>query len=486
MSTALKVAFAASELSPFAKRGGLADVSAGLPLQLQRSGHVVRVFVPFYSCIDRAGHAFHRVDFAQDVPVELGPHRYTFSLWTTNLPDSDLAIYLVVCSPLYAPPEIYTADPDEALRFGFFSRAVLESCQRMGFAPDLFHCNDWHTAVIPLLLKTTYKWDRLLTSSRTVLTIHNIGYQGIFRHETIRDLGLDDWAHLFDQQDLDAGRVNFLRTGLLYADAVTTVSPRYAREIQTAEFGMGLDGLLRARSGTVVGILNGVDYDQWSPQRDPFIPHRYSPRRMSGKNKNKTHLLQTQQLAVDGDAPLIGVISRLAHQKGFELCYDVLPELFASTDVRMVVLGTGERQYEDFFEHLSRRFPQRVAYRRAYDEELAHLIEAGSDLFLMPSRYEPCGLNQMFSLKYGTVPIVRKTGGLADSVIPFNRETGEGTGIVFEHFDAQGLRWALQQALSLYTDRPAWRRLVANAMAANFSWEVQARRYVELYSKLGG
>ena len=486
MSAALKVCYAASEVSPFAKTGGLADVASALPRQLHRLGHDVRVFLPFYSVIDREDHGFQVVDFARDVTLDLGGREFRFTLWSTRLPNSQQEVYLVDCPELFRRPGIYTSEPDEPHRFVFFSRAVIESCQRMGWAPDLFHCNDWHTALIPLLLRTIYEWDALFRNSRSLATIHNIGYQGVYPSQVIEQLGLGGFQHLFDQQDLRAGRVNLLRTGLIYAEAVSTVSPTYAHEIQTDDYGMGLQDMLRARADSLVGILNGVDYDEWSPENDRLIPNHFSRSRLEGKRKNKRYLMQQLRLPAADGAPLAGIVSRLTHQKGFDLCFDVLPQALAATDLRLAVLGQGERRYEEFFQTLQDRFPQQVVFYRGHNNELAHLIEAGSDIFLMPSRYEPCGLNQMFSLRYGTVPIVRRTGGLADSVRLYDERTGEGTGFVFDEFNAEAFAWALRYALSTFRQPQRWRQLMKNAMAEDFSWEIQARHYVDLYSRLSG
>lgn len=480
----MKICFAASEIAPFAKTGGLADVAAALPRQLHRNGHDVRLFMPFYGRIDRRTGAFHRVEFIQDIDVKLDWRTYRFSLWSAPLVAAGPAVYFVDCPELYQRDEIYTRDADEPRRFALFCRAVLESCQRMAFGPDIFHLNDWHTGLLPLMLRTVYDWDLLFRASRSVVTIHNIGYQGVFGAEAIQECGMGAWSHLFDQAELRLGRVNFLRTGLLYADALTTVSPTYAREIQTPEYGVGLDGLLRARSSSLVGILNGVDYDEWSPEKDRYIPHRYSRARPEGKLRTKRHLLEQLDLDFDPAAPLAGIVSRFVPQKGFDLCFPVLPELLATNDMRLIALGSGDRRYEEFFSWLQQRFPRRVVYHRGYSEELAHLIEAAADLFLMPSRYEPCGLNQMFSLRYGTIPVVRRTGGLADSVEPFDPANGTGTGFLFDPFTPDGLRLALDRALATWRNRGAWKRLVANAMACNFSWERQARHYETLYAAL--
>jgi starch synthase len=484
MASPLQICFAASEVAPLAKTGGLADVAAALPAELHRRGHDVRLFMPFYARVDTPDREFHHVDFIRDVEMQLGSRSYRFSARTTKLAGTDLALYLIDCPELFGRHDIYTSDDDEAQRFALFSRAVIECCQRMGWAPDLFHCNDWHTALIPLLLRTIYDWDTLFRSSRTLMTIHNIGYQGSFPGAVIDAIGLDQWRHLFDQEELRSDRVSFLRTGLIYGDVLSTVSPTYAREIQGAEYGLGLHDLLHARRDALVGILNGVDYEEWSPETDAFIPHRYSIDRLEGKAKNKTHLLQTLGLQDGARAPLLGIVSRLTPQKGFDLGFKVLPEVLASRDLRLVALGAGETRYEEFFEGLERRFPGRVCFHRGYNDELAHVIEGSADMLLMPSRYEPCGLNQMFSLKYGTIPIVRRTGGLADTVQPEGQP--DGTGFVFEHFTPDALRWALNRALDVYGDPRAWDRLVHNAMQRDFSWTSQAEHYLELYREMTG
>jgi len=478
---ALRICFAASEVAPFAKTGGLADVAAALPRQLHRLGHDVRVFLPLYAAIDRRSHGLEPVADVGDVAIRVGWRTSRFSLWRGQLPDSETPVYFVDCPEAYRRQGYYTSDPDEPWRFALLSSAVVAACQHLGFEPDLFHCNDWHTALLPLLLKTVYAWDRLVAPRPCLLTVHNIGYQGVFPARWVGELGLDAWPHLLDPDDLRAGRVNFLKTGVIHADLLTTVSPTYAHEIRTPQYGMGLEPYLEARRSRLVGILNGVDYDEWSPERDRYIPHRYSRKRLAGKVENKRYLLGQLGLSGDVKAPLAGIISRLVAQKGFELCVPVLPELLATTDLRLAVLGSGESATEQFFLWLQERFPGRVTFYRGYHDELAHLIEAGADLFLMPSRYEPCGLNQLFSLRYGTIPVVRATGGLADSVQPFDPRSGEGTGFVFEHFTPAGLRWAIDRALATYRDARLWRRLMTNAMARDYSWTRQTERYLELY-----
>jgi starch synthase len=337
---------------------------------------------------------------------------------------------------------------------------------------------------LPLLLKVRFAWDRLFATTKTLLTIHNLNYQGVFAASVLPDTGLADSAHLFHQDQLREGRINFLLHGILYANGVTTVSPTYAREIQTPEHGAGLDGFLRARSSTVVGVLNGVDYDEWSPERDALIPFAFSAADLTGKAKNKEVLLQKLGLPHFADVPVIGIVSRLAGQKGFALVGDVMPDLLRRHGFQLVVLGSGENRFEELFTQLAQTFPRQVAFYRGFSNELAHLIEAGSDLFLMPSVYEPCGLNQMYSLRYGTVPIVHKIGGLADTVQLWDPRDGTGDGFPFATFDGTGLRWAIESALATFRDATSWRKLMANGMAKNFSWDVQGKMYVDLYGRL--
>jgi starch synthase len=480
----MRIAFVAAEFTPLAKTGGLADVSSALTRFLHRRGADVRAFMPLYARIDRAALGLAAVDFLQGVPLALGPHRYVINVLTGKLPNSDARLYFIDCPVLYGRPGVYSPDPDEHLRFLVLTRAAIECCQRMGFAPDIFHCNDWHTAFAPLFLKSVYSWDKLFARTRSVLTIHNIGYQGVFGAAARHDLGLGDSTHLLHQDDLALGRINSLKHGVLYADSVTTVSPTYAREIATPQYGMGLDGVMRARSDGVVGILNGVDYGEWNPQTDAYLPAHYDARNLAGKEKVKKVLHERLGLAYARETPLIGLISRLTVQKGIDLLYEALPRTLTARNCNFVALGSGESHYEEFFERLARGFPRRVAYYRGYSEEFAHLIEGGSDMFLMPSLYEPCGLNQMYSLRYGTVPIVRRTGGLADSVQIYDPRSGEGTGIVFDDFNVEAVSWAISMAVDLFQNRRRWNRIVRNGLARNFSWEHQGEEYIALYERL--
>jgi starch synthase len=407
-----------------------------------------------------------------------------FSLYTATLPGSTLKLFFVHCPELFDRPGLYTRDPDEPLRFALLTRAALESAQRMGWSPHVFHCQDWHTSLLPVYVRSTYSWDQLFHSSRTVLTIHNIGYQGLFASTAIEWLGLGDARRFLDAADLRDGRINFLKTGIRWADEITTVSPTYAQEILRETYGMGLHVALQERRDHVTGILNGIDTSIWNPSADTHLAQRYSARSISRKEKNKEDLLNRVGLPYQKGVPVFGMISRLTTQKGIDLLQEPLQGLLREKDVRLVVLGSGESRYEEMFTGLGTRFPSKAVFRKGFDDALAHKIEGGADFFLMPSIYEPCGLNQMYSLKYGTIPIVRKTGGLADSVSIFDPKSGQGTGIVFDHATADGVRWALRYALELYGDKSAWKVLVQNAMACDTSWEVQGAKYVEMYERI--
>ncbi len=482
----LRVCQIAAEVTPFAKTGGLGDVVAGLSRALGDKGHDVRVFLPFYAPVAELDFPFVEVDFLKDLDLALGERKFRYSVLTTRLPGCAVDVYFVHCPALFHQNRIYSGDWDEYLRFGLLTRAALECCQRMGFAPQIVHVHDWHTALAPLYLRSVYDWDRLFASTRTVLTLHNLGFQGIFGRAAIRELGFAELTRQLPQDDLAGGKMSFLKTGILHADALTTVSRTYAHEIQTREHGFGLDAMLRARADHLVGIVNGVDYGEWDPEHDPRLPHHYSSDDLSGKEEMRRALLDKVGLPATPRAPVIGLVSRLTGQKGIDLLFDVLPDFLSQRDLRCVVLGSGESRYESFFSWLQSSHPGKAWTFRGYSEELAHWIEAGADLFLMPSRYEPCGLNQMYSLRYGTVPVVRRTGGLADTVEPWNPVARTGTGFLFDHFTPEGLRWALDTALSTWRDHAAWRQLMRNGMAQDFAWSRQLAAYEELYARLTG
>ena len=487
----LSICAIASEVVPFAKTGGLADVASALSRQLTARGHDVRLFMPFYAQIKRDNLEATRVESLQGLRILVGRHEYRVDIWRTRLPGSatpagpSTNVYLVESDALYARPTLYTNDADEHRRFLVLTRAALECCRRMNFRPHIVHSHDWHAAFAPLWLRSNYRQDPAFAGTRSVLTIHNIGYQGGFGAADLADLDLGDDVYLLHQADLKAGIINALKHGILHADCVTTVSPTYAREITTAQYGMGMEQALAARGQAVRGILNGVDYEEWDPRHDRYLPLHFGPQELAQKAELKRNFLLRQNLRpTQTRVPLFGIVSRLTPQKGFDLLIDTLPALLQNHDVRVAVVGSGDAKYEDFFRGLAERHRGRAWFFGGYDESLAHWIEGASDIFIMPSQYEPCGLNQMYSLRYGTIPIVRRTGGLADSVVHFDPATGQGTGIVFNDFDASAMSWALDTAMQWYADAQSWGRLMQNAMRQDFSWESQANEYLKLFAEL--
>ncbi len=462
---------------PYVKTGGLADVAGALPKALARMGHQVTVFLPRYAAVP-----FPPGEFAGAVHVPVdGVHR-SAGFYQAPL-GRGLKIVFVEHPPFFDRPFPYGVGnddyPDNRLRFAFFTRAVVEYFRSRGERPSVFHAHDWQTGLLPVFLKSFYTDDPTLYRSPTVFTIHNLAYQGNFGADTLSLLGLP-WT-LGSGGALDHhGSISYMKAGILFSEMVNTVSPQYAGEIQGAEMGYGLDGVLRSRAADLRGILNGVDYDDWDPAVDPHIAQRYTASDLAGKAACKADLLQAFGLPAEPDLPLVGVTSRLVHQKGFDFVvgawYDLLQR-----PLRMAVLGTGEPAIQDGFRSLAERAPDRFAVRFAYDNALAHKIEAGADMFLMPSRFEPCGLTQMYSLRYGTVPIVRSTGGLVDTVEPYDAATDTGTGFRFDMPDGTGFLWALDEALALYAKRDAWRRLMVRGMTRDFSWRRSAEQYVDLY-----
>ncbi|HVS16683.1 MAG TPA: glycogen synthase [Thermoanaerobaculia bacterium] len=481
----MKVCVVTSELAPLARTGGLGEAVSGLCRFLHGRGIDLRIFLPRYAACELRGEPVAPVEPLQGLEVELGGERVGYSVDATRLPGGGPGVHLVRCPRYYDRSGLYDDRGDEHLRFALLTRAALESCRRTGFGPDVLHLHDWHAALAPLYLRTCCR-DPVFADSRTLLTIHNLAYQGVFPARALAEVGLAGASDLVDGGDLAADRISFLASGIRHADALSTVSETHAREIQTPEQGFGLDGLLRARADRLTGIVNGVDYAEWDPRTDPLIAHRYSPDDLAGKELDKRALLESLGLPWRERVPVLAVISRLVEQKGFDLLFRPLPELLERRDVRLVALGTGEPRYEELFHSLRRRFPHRASFFRGFDERLAHQIQAGSDLFLMPSRFEPCGLAQLYALRYGTPPVVRRTGGLADTVEPFDPVTGRGTGFVFDHFDADSVRWALDHALDTHADPTLWELLVRNGMTRDFSWDRQGERYLELYRRLAG
>ncbi len=480
-SRKLKVLFAASECAPFVKTGGLADVAGALPAALARVGHDVRVVLPCYQQIRRKyGERFAHV---YDGRIRLG-WREQF-LGIESLEEGGVTYYFIDNEFYFDREYIYGVfNCDEAERFGFFSKAILELMEGLGFFPDVLHLNDWQTGMAAALLKTQYADKPAYAAVKTLFTVHNLRFQGVFdRAFTDELLSLGEIA--FDPAALEyCGSVSYMKGGLAFADAVNTVSPTYAGEIQTSFFGETLDGLLRARSGALYGILNGIDAAEYDPAVDKHLPAHFSIEDTAGKRLCKAALQAELGLEKREDAPMLAVVSRLTGQKGLDLVERVLFEMM-DAGVQLAVLGTGEAHYEGFFSWVQKRFPGRAAARIEYNEGLARRIYAGADMFLMPSLFEPCGLAQMIAMRYGTIPIVRETGGLKDSVAPYNKYEDTGTGFAFLNYNAHELLYTVQHAVDYYRNDPAlWARLMRRAMAEDFSWDVRVKDYEALYGQL--
>jgi starch synthase len=476
----MKILFAASEAAPFAKTGGLADVAGSLPPAIASLGHEVRVVMPYYRQVARqASGLTHVATFA----VPLGTWLERCDVLEGNL-GGEVKVYFIKKDIYYDRPELYQSEqadyPDNAERFIFFSRAILELCRALRYDPDIIHVNDWQTGLVPLYLKTLYRGSDTLNRAKTVFTVHNLGYQGLFWHWDMRLTGLG-WD-VFTPEGVEFwGKINFLKAGLVYADLLTTVSKTYSREIQTPEFGYGLDGVLVNRARDLAGIVNGIDYRIWDPARDRDLPKTYSSSRRAGKALCKKALFA--QIRMRGsDGPLIGMVTRLVDQKGLDILTEALPEIM-SLGVQLVILGTGDEKYHRILSDAAGRYAKKMRVLLRYDDALAKQVYAGCDMFLMPSHYEPCGLGQMIALRYGTVPVVRKTGGLSDTVENYDPKTGQGTGFLFKEYSSPALVDCLRRALEVYRHRNRWNHLARNGMNVDFSWEHSAKEYEKVYRK---
>jgi starch synthase len=486
----LNVLVVSSEAIPYAKTGGLADVVGSLTRELARLGHSLRLVIPRYSTIDGVAHGFKEWK-SLIVPTAIGPMRATIE--QAMLPDSGVPVLAVRCDPYFARAGLYQQDgsdyPDNLERFAFFCRTVMELIpvlqRETGWVPDVLHAHDWQAALCTVYPRTLYAGHVAIKRMGTLFTIHNIGYQGLFPAADFwkTGLGLD----LFAPTALEFhGSLNLLKGGLVFADLLTTVSPTYSQEIQTSSLGFGLEGVLRERRDRLVGVVNGIDVDLWNPAADPYLPSRYSASDLSGKQACKAALQQELKLPVR-NVPLLGIVSRLAAQKGLDLVAEIMPEL-VTLDVQVALLGTGEPALEGLFRLLHAQYPEKLGLRIGFDEGLAHRIEAGSDLFLMPSRYEPCGLTQLVSLRYGAVPIVRRTGGLADTIVPYRPRTireGRATGFMFGEPAGDALLSTILLALRVYADQKEWTSLVRAGMSTDVSWARSARSYADLYRRVG-
>lgn len=477
----MHIVFAASECAPWAKTGGLADVVSALPRTLVKLGHKVSVFIPYYRQVAKA------VPKAKVVVPSITIPFPTYNRFVQILDGGvveGVQMYFVDCPQLFDRENFYSTPSgdysDNAERFGLFSRAVIEATKILG-VPDVFHVHDWQSAMLAVLLRSAYYFDPVLRHVPALLTIHNAGYQGWFPAQTMEKLLLPWDMFTFEKLEQN-DQVNFLKGGVVYADALTTVSPTYAEEIQTAEFGNGLEGALRQRSGDLFGILNGVDYEEWDPAIDPHIAGHYTAENLAGKKECRRDLLHAFGLKGVGDeTAVIGVVSRFATQKGFDLIVESMDRL-VQEDMVMVMLGNGEEYYERLLVEMAERYPTKVRVQVKYDNVVAHKVEAGSDMFLMPSRYEPCGLNQIYSLKYGTVPVVRATGGLEDTI--HEQPASERNGFKFQAYTAEALMEALQRALSTFRNKEEWEEMMRRGMAQNFSWDKPAAEYVRVYERV--
>ena len=472
----MKILFVSSEGLPYSKTGGLADVVEALPKALAEMDHEVAILLPRYR-----GNKVTSV-IVSSLTIPLGD-TLRFPALTEGHPSGRVRYFFMDDPPYFDREQLYgdkAGDyPDNAERFAELSRAAIEFTKRI-WLPDVIHCHDWQSALVPVLLRTQYASDPAVRSLPVVFTIHNLGYQGTFPPSVLRKIGLSETLFTMDALEF-YGKVNFLKGGLVFADYLTTVSRRYAKEIQTPEYGSGLEGVIRGREDRLVGILNGVDYSVWSPESDTFIAQNYSAHNLEGKRACKKALLEQFRLPKENiDRPLIGIVSRFADQKGFDLIAQEAPE-FMKENLALVALGTGQKEYEALFKELAAKYPAKVGVKIGYDNALAHKIEAGSDMFLMPSRYEPCGLNQIYSLRYGTIPIVRATGGLDDTIQNFEPRTQQGTGFKFEEYTGEALLGCVRAALKVYAKPKAWQALQAQAMAKDFSWKASAAAYVTLY-----
>jgi len=476
----VRIVFVAPEGVPFSKTGGLADVVAALPKALAKLGHKLEVVLPRYS-VTKPGRPEARMQ-SVTLPLCSG---FKFASIQDGGVSGKVRTFLVECPRFFDRPGLYQEKgedyPDNALRFAGFSFAALELMKRSDTPPDIIHCHDWQTALVPIYLRNLYQDDEFFRHSSVVFTVHNVGYQGLFPEGILPEISLP--ASLFTMDFLEYyGKVNLLKGGIVLSDFITTVSRKYAEEIQTPEFGCGMEGVFRSRRDCLRGILNGVDYDLWNPATDKLIAADYSMENMKGKMICKKALLERMGVRQPvPERPVVGIVSRFAPQKGFDLIAEIAEQL-AAMDLYIVALGTGDPVYEDLFRSMAATYPDKFLVAVAYDNTLAHQIEAGSDMFLMPSHYEPCGLNQIYSLKYGTVPLVRATGGLDDTIKAFDGRSG--TGFKFSEYTGAALLLEIERAISTYHQPEVWQKLVQNGMREDFSWGKSAEQYLEIYQAL--
>jgi starch synthase len=491
-SKKIKVLFVTSEVVPFIKTGGVADVSAALPQMLGDLGHEVRLLVPKYGAIDERKFKIHEVVRLKDIKINIGDKEVVFSIKSSFLPGQKVRVQIYFLdnieyygsrNSLYTDPLTGEDYKDNDERFILLARAAYELIMKLGWVPDIIHSNDWQGGLIPAYLKHMYQNEPIFENFKTLFTVHNLGSQGIFPKSTFAKTGLPE--SIFNEKGIEQnGKVNFMKSGLLYADCLNTVSEGYANEIRTnEEYGEGLKTILAKRKNDLYGIVNGIDNKVWSPERDELIPKKYSAKTLEDKAVNKQYLVEKFGFKYDPEIPVIGLISRLTDAKGLDLIAESIDELM-KLNLQIILLGTGEKKYLQLFDKLSKKYPQKFACYLGFNDELAHVIEAGSDMFLMPSKFEPCGLNQMYSLVYGTIPIVRETGGLADTVSKYNEKTGEGNGFTFKAYEPQALVKELKRALKIFEDKKIWTKLMKTGMKSDFTWLSSAKKYIELYKNI--
>lgn len=481
----LKILLVAAEVAPFAKVGGLADVAGALPKALKKMGHDVRVVMPCYRMIED-NPAYGVTDVLAPFPVHIHDGYTEMAHVRKTAIAGDVPVYLIGSDRYFVDAtesrKVYSMSHEP---YVFFDRAVVEFVPRLepSWTPDIVHCNDWHTGLVPVYLRTFFREHATWANAAVVFTIHNLAYQGEFDFEVLRYAGLPDYLFTYDKLEF-YGRMSFMKGGLTFADYVNTVSKTYAQEIQTPEFGCRLEGLLRylAAEGRLTGIVNGIDYDEYNPATDPRIAAHFDASDLKGKAACKKDLQKLSGLPLDKKAPLIGLISRLADQKGFDLIRAAADALMA-LPIQFVLLGTGDPHYEAFFRELEQRYPEKVRAHIGFDAALAQKIYAGSDMFLMPSRFEPCGLGQLMSLRYGAIPIVRATGGLADTITDYDPATGTGNGFSFKEYDAGAMLATVERAVKTFQDAAAWKALTVAALKTDFSWNASAAQYVELFQR---
>ena len=491
MSKPLSILFVSSEVVPFAKTGGLADVSGALPQMIREMGHDIRIIMPKFAAVSDRRFKIHDIKRLTDMPVPVGKKTLLGSVKSSFLTNikTKVQVYFLSNDELYNRADLYvdpkTKDgwPDNDERFIFFCRGVIETILRLGWKPDILHLNDWQTGLIAAMVKTEYAKEPLFKSTKIIFTVHNAAYQGVFPKESFEKTGLP--ASTFKMDGLEFhGKANFLKAGLVYSDVITTVSETYAKEVRSSEeYGFGLEGVFKKRAKHTFGLLNGMDTAIWNPATDTMIPKQFTSEDLSGKLECKKALCERFKLPFHENVPVIGIVSRLADQKGFDLLQEKMADLL-DQNIQLVVLGTGEKRYEEFFTKTAKKHAKKLGVQIGFDEELAHLIEAGSDMFLMPSKYEPCGLNQMYSLQYGTLPIVRATGGLADTVVDLDEKPKTGNGFVFTAYSAEDMVKAVKRAVAAFQNKPVWTAAMQRAMQSDFSWSSSANRYIELYKSL--